>query len=466
MAQMPEKRPRSGPSPVDRLTVLYIVGSVLTLIAIFALMIYTNAQLAQQNRVIGQQTIAIEQLNIRVGELLDTLQDFVDQSQSGGATPTQQPPAALPASARPTTDGSVLSELASIAPRSAATGNRSLGDAAAARALIDRTSALPNDALEANTWEQLAVLAILLNDAPSADRLIRLGGRGSAEFLEGRARLALSEDEPRDAVIAARELVRTDSTPRNTALLAAAELRAGLRGDAARNLQTIPETQEWPDADRLMLAQTCVGLHRWEAVTRILDGWRPNDAKQARTANLLRAEAAVLSDEPVVGLAIADELLANNPGDVDALLWRGAALVQGKQTEAAQQVLSATNLPIGAAETWYWRGRLALLEDDPERALQMFDQSVAHDSYYAPALEALAATKLNADQPRRALTDLNKAIEAAPQRASAHLLHAVILSRIGNTTAARGALSEALKLEPALRSTAEKTEALAGLLSE
>ncbi len=478
MAQMPEKRPRAGSAIGDRLTMLYIVGILLTLIAVFAMTIYTNAQLRRQTLVSNQQTIAIENLRKQVNEFQDALESEIQRvleqrenppTPAPTETPTSTSKPAPPATtAETSTAERILSELAQIAPRDPATGLRVLGSGGSARSLLTRAGPLASDALPGSTWEELATLALLLDDTATAtmlaNRAATRGHQPSPRYHETRARRALGLARPREALTAARTLLEVQpERPQARVLAAASEAAAGSPQTASDLLKPLPPTGGLSGDDRLLLAETLARLERWSDVGQVSDGWKPDQAGTLRALNLLRARRAVQAGDPVTGLAIADELLADKPNDSGARLWRAAALVQAGQAVAGGEALSHPMLPIQQPATWYWRGRLALLGGDEQSAREHFQRAVATNRHYAPAWEALAAGMLNGDEPTEALAYLASAIEAAPDRASAHFMQAVIHARSGNENAARQALRTAIELDPALRETAARTEALADL---
>lgn len=476
-----ERDPRVTPQAVERLTVLWVVCTVLVLLVLIILTLVARGKLRQQAEVIARQTLAIELLESRVTELEREVR--IAATAPAAALRPPPPDRPTPVAPRPLTP-QATNQTASPAPaprlseaelqrRLAALlvptpDGPALSDPNAAGPLLAAVEADDPADRAPEHWAQLAIVAYRLGRPGQAEtfaQLARQGGAVPTGYYELLVRQQLARRAPEALPVAERLAAAPDAPPATGVLLAAARMADGQADRAGAALRPLPPLTRLSSADRLLLARVLAELGRWDELARVLDGWRAPDPGAQREVNRYRAYVAIERGEQAAGLAILDHLLTSQPDDPDLRIWRARALLKAGQHEAARAALDHPALDEDRAETWYWRGMLEAATGADQAAIEALQAAVRRDERYAPAWEALGSLMLNADRLDEAARLLRNAVAADPQRASAHLLLALTHARGGDRAQTLGALRRALALDPSLAETAKATVALTALIA-
>ncbi|MCW5611620.1 MAG: caspase family protein [Rubrivivax sp.] len=127
------------------------------------------------------------------------------------------------------------------------------------------------------------------------------------------------------------------------------------------------------------------------------------------------AEVALARGDHAAALAAANEIIARAPTRSAAYLVRGRALAAAGQAPAAQAALQQAASPQTAAD-FGWQKSQALLAvgnaqraQNPQAALQSYEQAVREDRQSVPALSNLAVALSESGQPARAKALLERA---------------------------------------------------------
>lgn len=469
----------------ERLTVLWIVCTVLVVLMIVMVTLLGREKLRVQSDVIAQQTHEIETLGSRVDGLEDSIQSLRRQAARNVAP--AQPPASIqtpppevsrgnaPAANAPA-ETDVLNRLAQLLVPRPGSQTPTITDTPAAIAVVEQVDAAGQSALSnwaGETWAQLALLAHLAGAPESAavyaDRA-RKSGAAPVAYDGLRVRELLHADKPADAVTLAVEWAGADTSPPEAPiLLAAARIAAGQVVAARTGLKTLPRLDRISSDDRLLLADVLVQLDRWDDLRTVLADWRAPTPAAQRTINRYRALEAIQRGQYAAGLAILDELLQSDPNDYELRLWRAICLAKAGQRDAAREALTHEALDVDRPEVWYWRGMVELASGNTKQAAEDYQRAVANDRGYAPAWEALGSLALNrptASDVAEAIRLLNIAVQAGPDRPSAYFLLAVAQARASDRAATVAALKRALALNPKMLDTALATETIVTFLGE
>ncbi len=189
-----------------------------------------------------------------------------------------------------------------------------------------------------------------------------------------------------------------------------------------------------------------------DAQTLALAGQASAAAGDAKAADAYFARAAALGPhDPAVRLALALSRLAR--GDADAGLRELQALADEDgsggvdltlvRTRIARNELDAALAATQALQRkrpdsplpWDFRARVQLLRKDPAAARASFEQAVAKDARYFPAVASLAAMDLQEKQPAAAQARLEALLKASPTHEQALLAMADLKRRSGGTPA-------------------------------
>lgn len=510
------RRPARG--AIERLYVYWLTSTLVLLLGMLAIAILTRAA-------VDRQTEAVADLAGRLAALERDLHGAdagpVEPPRGGAvATPARAEPAtpvpealresaprptpplpaggqvpmpAVPAETALPTDAAIgarLDELVDDEPAVSA----DVTDVDAAAELVDEAlEFLGRARWTAETWLRLAVLARLVGLDVAADAFAEesgAGARGLAEFRVVTARAHLARGRAADALATIEPAVERDAaTATELVLWAAALLATGNPGAADELVANIPPATELHIHDRLLLARVLLALERWEQLDELLERVRNAPPELAAEQAFLVAAARARTGRMAEALALLDGIAAGGPAapaaparDAAASrlalwpapapsryeieVWRGIALMQAHQTEAARQVLQqAQELDPSRPEAAYYRGVLEERVGRSEIAVSHFKNALANNPRWAPALEALASLAIDAGQINLALQHLARAMEVNPRRASAYFLTALAHAKVSRPEPAGEALRAAFRLDPRYLDEAKQTEVLLRLFT-
>jgi Tfp pilus assembly protein PilF len=131
---------------------------------------------------------------------------------------------------------------------------------------------------------------------------------------------------------------------------------------------------------------------------------------------------------------------------------QGLQQQQSGQLEAAQQsFLAATVTDPKNKFAWYNLGLIAQLQQNKGQAVQYYDKAIAIDPVFTSALYNKAIL-IEGDQPDAAIALYRQILAVKPDASTTYLHLGLLLDQKGETTQAREAFAQALKLDPSLAS--------------
>lgn len=165
---------------------------------------------------------------------------------------------------------------------------------------------------------------------------------------------------------------------------------------------------------------------------------------------LARALASHRGGDVAQALRLYREILAQQPGHIDALRLCGAAeLQQGRPADALACFDRVLALAAAAPPGLHANRGAALRElGRHAEALASLDRALAQQPGDARAWSNRAATLLDLDQPAQALADIERALALDAGDAAAHHNHGNALLALGRAADALGAFDRALALAP------------------
>jgi len=474
----PHYQPR-GPSAgvIERLYVLCIASSAALLLVIIVLTLFVAGLLRKQSDALSQtitklderltvveQTLA-EQEAPRVAAVPEPVETTRPDDES---ETTPGAPATGPAPAEPAEQALDDAAVNALLDRVLVAGDDLpvlLADPRAADAALQR---LLQDAAQAHwsgqTWARVAVLARLLEHNDVAELYARQAAADGVlpwAYNELSARLALMGRRGAEALTFAQRLAeQAPGHPIACLLLAQAFALQGNLAAADDVLDELDNLDDLPHPDKLRLGYLLIDLERWEALGVVLDALGPLPDELIPERDYLRAVWLVQEGQLAEALAILDYLLELHPDDYDVQTWRGVALLQAGQFEAAREALAHAEQTPARPEAWYWLGVLEIEAGHPEAALPCLQRCFAASARYAPAWEALGTLALNRGDLPSALANLSNAVQLNPRRASAHFLMAIVHAKASRREEAAQALQDAFRLDQTLLETAKQTEVL------
>ncbi len=385
-----------------------------------------------------------------------------------------------------------------------------IADQAAAETLL--TTALKYVQLadwSAPTWARLAVLARLLNRDQGADAFARrayAAGDPLTDFAEVTARVLLAHGRAPDAMMHAQHFAdQSDNSPTSRLLLARVYLATKNLAAADELVASIEDPAALTDVDKLTYARLCLDLQLWDRLAAVMNPLPRVPPELEDERMFLQAVALIQQNQKLVEALSLLDFLADKGGDespaaavagkadreapgspqsrpaanarhpadpppepdgYDIATWRGVALMRGRQTETARQVLdAAAAMRADRPEAYYWRAMLEIREDQPETARNYLQNALATDARYAPAWEALGSLALNAGNLDAAVENLQKAVTANDRLASAHFLLAVAHAKASRREPAAAELQTTFQIDPAYLERAQQTEVLTRLFT-
>jgi len=261
---------------------------------------------------------------------------------------------------------------------------------------------------------------LLLRNAPNNPQLLLLAGQTELKL----GGLALAEAHFSKAA----SLVPKAAAPRR--LLAQVQLRTGQTDKALATLRPLVEANP-PDADALIQtaqAQLIAGdAKAADATFARLAKLKPGD-NRARTA-LALSQLSQGKDASAIGELQA--IAAADPGTVADMALISARMQRGDFAGALKAVDAlAPKLP-GQPLPDQLRGRIALAHQDNAAARKAFDQAVAKDADFMPALAGLAMLDLADKQPAAAKARFEAVLARHPNHSAAMMALAELAARSG-----------------------------------
>jgi Flp pilus assembly protein TadD len=182
-----------------------------------------------------------------------------------------------------------------------------------------------------------------------------------------------------------------------------------------------------------------------------LADWKPS---------LHLADTSLAGGLPGMALEVTDELLADNPRDVDALTRRAAALMQlGRRREAEVSYRRALAVNGDEPAALLGLGRLRLA-DDPAAAEALFAQAATHDPHDSAALNDLGVSRDLQGHHAAAQLAYRQALAAEPTSAAAQANLGLSVALSGDPAAAERLLRP-LAAEPGATPTIRHDLAMA-----
>lgn len=232
-------------------------------------------------------------------------------------------------------------------------------------------------------------------------------------------------------------------------LLARAELRAGDPAKALNFLQPLLEGARRAPAEVYSLAAECY-LQKGdsEAAKKMYAKAVEVNPADERGRTML-ALSALKSGRSEQAMAELKSIASSAPG-IDAEIALVMAHVQANRLDDAITVLDGMERKKpGGAVAPYFRGRIEQLREQRDKARAQFEQAIARDGSYAPAVVALALLDLDDGKPASAVARYEKLVAAAPKDVGARLGLIAARARAGaKPEDVRGQLEEAVKLFP------------------
>lgn len=465
---------------IERLYVLWLVSSALLLLIVIAVAMLGNERLKRHAARLDEQSETLERLERKTAELRLDLERLIAAPVT---PPIASPPADEIPAVSPTVDADAratdadepdpILDIESLLARAVAedeSGRPIIADADAAESAVNAgMGGAGSSVWSGQTWTRLAIVARLLDrDTPAELFAIKAlaSGYAPADYYALTARVLLEKGNAPEAIVYAERLVKATPAEASAALLLSEVYHA--RDDiagVAKIVRTISDPRVLTASEQLRLGRLLVVTEQWDQLENLVAGFADLPEQNLPRANRLRAVAAIRARRLPEALAIIDALLDDHPNDYDLLTWRGVALLEARQYEAARAALNHADAHPERPEAWCWRGVVELRSGDLDAAAKYIRRSLAASRRYAPAWEALARVALNRGDLQTAAQNAAHAIEANPYRASAHVLLAIASARMERAEPTLDALRAAIKLDPTALQTARDTDAIQRLLS-
>ena len=193
-------------------------------------------------------------------------------------------------------------------------------------------------------------------------------------------------------------------------------------------------------------------------------------APQHIGARMSRGEALLGADDPTGALAAFEEALRRAPSDEIRERTFAAALAAGRQqarasnwAEARARFQRARELDVNDAEAANALGLVAEREgreDNDEEARSLYEQSLAADPAYTPAILNLASIRMSAGELSAAEELFRRAISLAPDSYEAYNGLGIALARQGRVADAAAAFRRAVDINPSLDAARDNLRAL------
>ncbi|MFN0137177.1 MAG: tetratricopeptide repeat protein [Phycisphaerae bacterium] len=468
------KSEHAGRGQAERVFVLAIVGAVLAALVIVGLTLIVSGRLHRLTEIARAQTDAVEALQQRIAAI-----------ERQRAAPSAAAPVAPASSAtsRPTTQA-MLRELAvrqaELLARLErhltidADGEPVLADPTAARRARDELLALvrPTDAPPPMVVALASVSALLGDDDLARDLIAVAAERrapiGPAVMLAASRAVAAGE---LDWAQEFADRLAGSAADATTYKLLCAEIAAA-RGDVVEVDAQLVALRDVADSLRMRLrvAKLLIEREQFGQAERVLHDESAANLRRSPVARRLSAILLAARGNPDEALAAIDALLDESPDDSSLRVWRGAALVRGRQFASARAALGSVPVSGEATTATYWRVRIEIDSGDATAARRLLDQ--APES--AAILELRARLSLEASPSderaaRAAIAEAITALERATQvdsgRGSAHLLLAIAYAKVDRAEEARRSVKRAVEIDPAWLDAALAAEVITRVVS-
>lgn len=464
----------AGSGHAERLFVLVIVGAVLAALVIVGMTLIVSGRLHRLTEISRAQTEAVEALQQRLAA--------IERQRAAPSVASPVAPASSVAS-RPTTQAMLResavrqAELLARLDRQLtvdADGEPALVDPTAARRVRDESLALVRSSdAPPPLVVALASVSALLDDVDLADDLIALAAErgvaiGPVVMLAASRAVAAGELDRAQAIADRLAGMAAEAMPYK---LLCAEIAAA-RGHVAIVDAQLVALRDAANSLRLRLrvAKLLIEREQFGRAERVLHAESAANLGRSPLARRLNAILLAAHGNPDEALAAIDARLDEAPDDSILRVWRGAALVRGRQFASARAALGSLPVSGEATTATYWRVRIEIDSGDATAARRLLDQSPDG----APLLELRARLSLEASPSderaaRAAIVEAIKALERATQldtgRGSAHLLLAIAYAKVDRAEEARRSVKRAVELDPAWLDAALAAEVITRVAS-
>lgn len=191
----------------------------------------------------------------------------------------------------------------------------------------------------------------------------------------------------------------------------------------------------------------------------------PSPPLSNATPSLRVADAALQNGAPLMALEVADQALARNANDREALIRKGEALSMLKRNEEAEAVFTKVlALDPGNTRALLGIGRIRLGRD-PSRAAEWFMKALAREPRNAAALNDLGIARDLLGEHEAAREAYRKALDIAPDNLAARINLGLSLAVSGHQKEALDMLRPVVSmpdLTPRMRQDLAAALALAG----
>lgn len=488
MPEQPAPRDPTRSTALERLYAMWIVSTVILLLALLAVAAFVRGRLAMHAELLTKHSLLAESFETRLRDFeasLTRMEAAVPEAVD--LRPAERPPrpqraareAGAPATA-PTRAGPPDPAAAGVGQRVRAMLARegvgwTVTDRDTAGLLLVEAADPQRTDLDGETLAKLALLAELLGRGDSAEAFAQratAAGVAPREYHEYAARTHLVRAAGPEALVFAQRLLRDEESDPQAGpslgrlLLGRAQLLLGNVAAADEALAGIaPEAL--PPTDRVELGRAYVTLERWEELAALLETLASPPPALRAAHNFLHAALFVHRERLTEAVAILEGLLEERPDDAELHVWRAAALVKARQYAAAREALRGTlEIRADQPDAWHWLGMLEMAEGNLDQAGRSFQQALAASRHYAASWEALGTIALNAGDLETAAANFGGAVRANPRRASAHLLLAVTHARAQRREEALASLRRAAALDAGALETARRTPVLREAVGE
>jgi putative PEP-CTERM system TPR-repeat lipoprotein len=232
-------------------------------------------------------------------------------------------------------------------------------------------------------------------------------------------------------------------------LLARSQLRAGDPQKALSFVQPLLEGGQATAADVYSVAaDSYTALRDYEAAKAMHAKAVKVNPGDARGRTML-ALATLGEGRTEQAMAELQSVAASSTGSEAEIVMIMAHLRAKRFGDAIAVVDGLERKQPGEPVAPYFRGRIAELQGQRDKAREFYEQAVARRATYDPAVVALAAMDLDDGKPAQAVSRYEKLVAAAPRSVDARMALIAARARVGAKPAEqRAQIEEAIKLFP------------------